>query len=136
MTQRTLAERNPAAVGFSVLAGCLMLLVGAYHAIAGLVAIIDDDFYVVTRNYTYEFDTSAWGWIHLLSGVVVLAAAFGVFAARAWARVIGMILAGASAVESFFFIPYYPVWSVTIIALDVIVIWALAVYGRQPSGHA
>ncbi|GHC80113.1 DUF7144 family membrane protein [Streptomyces flavofungini] len=133
MTQRTLSEQNPAAVGFSVLAGSLMLLAGSYHALVGLVALIDDDFYVVTRNYTYEFDTSAWGWIHLLSGLIVAAAAFGVFTARVWGRAIGMILAGASAIESFFFIPYYPVWSIVIITLDVIVIWALAVYGRKPS---
>lgn len=135
MTQQTVSERNPAAVGFSMLAGCIMLLVGSYHAIAGLVAIIDDDFYVVTRNYTYEFDTSVWGWIQLLSGIFVAAAAFGVFAGRTWGRAVGMILAGASAIESFFFIPYYPVWSVIIITLDVIVIWALAVYGRKPSSR-
>lgn len=135
MTQQTVSERHPAAIGFSMLAGCMMVLVGSYHAITGLVAIIDDDFYVVTRNYTYEFDTSAWGWIQLLSGVFVAAAAFGVFAGRAWGRAVGMILAGASAIESFFFIPYYPVWSVIIITLDVIVIWALAVYGRRPSSR-
>ncbi|MFJ9037227.1 hypothetical protein ACIRF8_11640 [Streptomyces sp. NPDC102406] len=132
MTQRTLSHRHPAAVGFSVLAGCLMLLVGSYHVITGIVGIVDDEFFVVTRNYTYEFDTTAWGWIHLLSGLIVVAAALGVFAGSTWARVVGMILAGASAVESFFFIPYYPVWSIIIIALDVVVIWALAVYGKEP----
>ena len=79
--------------------------------IDGLVAIMDDEFYVVARNYTFELDTSAWGWIHLLVGLLVLGCGFSLFARRPWAAVAAIVLAGMSAIANFFFIiPYYPFW--------------------------
>ena len=113
------------AAGGIVFAATVLLMVGVFQAIAGLVAIIDDDFYVVTRNYTFELDTSAWGWVHLLLGIMLVATGFGLFSRRAWAGVTALVLAMLSAVVNFFFIPYYPFWSILVIALDVWVIWAL-----------
>ena len=113
------------AIGGVAFAGTIMILIGAFHAISGLAAIIEDDFYVVSRNYTFEIDVTAWGWIHLILGIVVLVAGFSLFSGRSWARVLGISLALLSAVANFFFIPYYPFWSILIIALDVWVIWAL-----------
>ena len=118
------------AAGFVVFAGSIMLIVGVFHAIQGLVAIFNDDFYVVARNYTFDLDTTAYGWIHLILGVLVAFAGWGVFTGDAWARAVGMILAILSAIVNFFFIPYYPVWAITIIALDVAIIWALTVWDR------
>ncbi|MGH3082206.1 MAG: DUF7144 family membrane protein [Gaiellaceae bacterium] len=119
------------AFGFTAFAGAVMLMIGIFHAFAGLAAIFDDDFFVVGANYTYEFDTTAWGWIHLILGVVIAFAGIAVYSGAAWARTVGVLLAIVSAVANFFFIPYYPVWSVLIIALCIAVIWALTVYSPE-----
>jgi hypothetical protein len=102
-----------------------MCLVGVFQAIVGLAAIIDDEFFVVTRNYTFDLDTSAWGWIHLLLGICVAGSGFYLFAGRAAAAIFAIFLASLSAVANFFFIPYYPFWSILVIAIDVWVIWSL-----------
>jgi hypothetical protein len=108
-----------------VFAGTVMVLIGCFQVIAGFVAIIDDDFYVVRSNYTFDLDTSAWGWIHLVVGILVASVGFSLFARRAWAGVAAIMLAALSAVANFFFIPYYPLWAILVIALDVWVIWSL-----------
>jgi hypothetical protein len=113
------------AVGGITFAGVLMILVGSFQSIAGLTAIIDDEFFVVTRNYTFEIDTTTWGWIHLILGSVVGLSGFSLFAGRAWAGAVAIVLAVLSAVANFFFIPYYPFWSILMIALACWVIWAL-----------
>jgi len=113
------------AVGGITFAACLLILIGTFQVIAGLVAIIDDQFFVVTRNYTFDLDVSAWGWIHLLLGVLLVLTGFGLFARQAWAGVTAIMLAGISAVANFFFIPYYPLWAILVVALDVWVIWSL-----------
>jgi hypothetical protein len=114
------------AVGGTVFAGVIMLMVGAFHAIAGFVALLDDQFYVVTQNYTYSFDVTGWGWIHLILGIVLVLAGAYVFSGATWARAVGMTLAVLSAIANFFFIPYYPFWSLLMIALNVFVIWSLS----------
>ena len=114
------------AIGGTVFAGVIMLLVGLFHAVAGLVAIIDDEFYVVAANYTFEFDVSAWGWIHLIGGIVVALGGIAVFSGTTWARIVGITLAVVSAVINFFFLPYYPWWSLLMIGLAVWVIWSLS----------
>ncbi|MFH9423924.1 hypothetical protein [Streptomyces sp. NPDC017529] len=141
MTERTSAGQSqqgapephirPVAIGGVVFAVCMLGIIGAYHAIAGLAAIIDHNFYRSQQDYAYDFGVSGWGWLQLLSGIVVVAAAFHLFNGRAWARAVGIGVATVSALENFFFTPYYPVWSVIIIALDVLVIWSLATYGHQ-----
>jgi len=108
-----------------VFAACILTLIGCFQAIAGLAAILDDEFFVVTKNYTFDLDTSVWGWVHLLLGIALVATGWGLFAGRGWAVVTAIVLAGLSAVANFFFIPYYPFWSILVIALDVWVIWAL-----------
>ena len=113
------------AVGGIVFAACLLSLIGAFQVIAGLAAIINDDFFVVTRNYTFDLDTTVWGWIHLVLGAVLLATAWGLFGRKPWAGVTAISLAMLSAVLNFFFIPYYPWWALVVIALDIWVIWAL-----------
>jgi hypothetical protein len=113
------------ATGGITFAACMLLLIGAFQLVAGLAAIIDDEFFVVTRNYTFDLDTTAWGWIHLLLGLLLVATGFGLFARQAWAGVTAIVLAGWSALANFFFIPYYPFWAILVIALDVWVIWSL-----------
>jgi hypothetical protein len=118
-------EPSAWATGAITFAAALLLLIGSFQIIAGLVAIFDDDFYVVTRNYTFNLDTSAWGWIHLLIGILLAGTAWGLAKAYPWARVAAMVLAIVSAIANFFFIPYYPFWSILVIALDIWIIWAL-----------
>jgi hypothetical protein len=119
------------AVGFILFAAIMMIMSGVFQALAGLVAIFENEFYVPTRNYLFQFDATSWGWIHLLLGIVVAAAGFAVMAGRTWGRVVGITLAMLSALANFAFIPYYPFWAITIIALDVFVIWALAAHGGE-----
>ncbi|UGS38397.1 DUF7144 family membrane protein [Capillimicrobium parvum] len=111
--------------GAATFAGVILALIGVFQLINGLQAIIHDDFFVVGEHYTFDLDTTVWGWIHLVIGIVMLLTAFGLFTRAGWAAVAGIIFAGLSAIANFFFIPYYPVWSIVIIALDVWVIWAL-----------
>jgi hypothetical protein len=108
-----------------VFAASVLTMVGLFQVIAGLVAIFDDEFFVVARNYTFDLDTSAWGWIHLLLGILLVVTGFGLFSRQTWAGVTAIFLAVLTAVENFFFIPYYPFWSILVIALAVWVIWAL-----------
>jgi hypothetical protein len=123
-------DTGGAAAGFILFAATMMILVGVFHAIAGLVALFENEFYVATRNYLFQFDATTWGWIHLVVGVVVALAGWGLLSGRTWARGVGITLAILSAVANFLFIPYHPFWSITAIAIDVFVIWALTVYGR------
>jgi hypothetical protein len=118
------------AVGFILFAGLMMIMAGIFQAFSGLVALFENEFYVATRNYLFQFDATTWGWIHLLVGLVVALAGLAVLGGRTWGRVVAITLAVVSALVNFAFIPYYPFWSLTIIALDSFVIWALAAHGR------
>jgi hypothetical protein len=113
------------AVGGMVFAGAMMLLIGAFQFLAGLAAIVDDEFFAVGRHYAFDLDPTGWGWIHLILGICVFAAGLGLFAARTWAGWTALFLAMLSALANFFFIPYYPWWSLLVIALDCWVIWSL-----------
>jgi hypothetical protein len=133
MTGRT-PDRSPVsktAVGFTVFAATMMVIGGVFQAMQGLIALFNDDFYVVGKEWIFEFDLTTWGWIHLLVGVLVLVAGFFVFNGAVWARSVGIAVAALSAVLNFMWLPYYPIWSLIIIALDVLVIWALSVHGRD-----
>jgi len=124
-------NRSDLAVGTSVFAGTFMVLIGILHAIQGVVALVNDTFYVVGEKWTFSFDVTTWGWIHLLLGIVVAFAGFFVFRGAVWARTIGVLLAAFSAIVNFTWLPYYPVWALVVIALDVLVIWALTIHGRD-----
>ena len=113
------------AVGGISFAASILTLVGGFQIVSGLAAIINDQFFVVTRNYAFDLDASAWGWIHLVLGVLLLGTGIGLFGRRAWAGVTAIFLAMLSAFANFFFIPYYPFWALLVIALDVWVIWSL-----------
>jgi hypothetical protein len=113
------------AVGGIAFAGTVMVMIGTFQALEGLVAIFNDEFFVVARNYTFDLDVTAWGWIHLILGIVVLATGFGLFARSTWAGVTAIMICALSAISNFFFIPYYPIWALLLIGLNIWVIWAL-----------
>ena len=116
-------------VGF---AGIMMVMVGIFQVIEGLAALFRDQYFLVTKNgllVTANF--TAWGWTHTILGIVVIAAGFGVLSGRILARLVGILLALASATVNLAFLSAYPVWSTILITLDVIVIYALAVHGGE-----
>ena len=102
------ASREPSglAVGFTVFAAVMMLMAGAWQALSGLIAIFENEFYVPTRNYIFQFDVTTWGWIHLVVGVIVALAGWGLLSGQTWARVVGITVAAISATTNFLFIPY------------------------------
>ena len=127
----TTAPPNTTAVGLTVFAGVMMIMLGVFQAIQGVVALFNDTFYVTGQKWVFQFDITTWGWIHLIVGALIVVAGFFVFRGAVWARAVGIGIAAISAVLNFMWLPYYPFWSMLIIALDVFVIWALAVHGRD-----
>lgn len=124
------------AAGYAAFAGVVLIMVGFFQAVAGLAAIVDDTFYVVGREYVFQFDATTWGWIHLIIGLVVLLAGFGIFSGNVLARTVGVLAAAVSGLASSMWLPWYPVWGVVIIALDIAIIWALTLHGRDITGTA
>ncbi len=119
------------AVGITATAGVLMFMVGIMHIVQGIVALANDTFFVVGTEYVFKFDVTTWGWIHLVAGAVVAAAGAYLFQGAVWARTVAVIVACVSIVASFLWMPFYPVWSLTIIAFDFFVIWAVTAHGRD-----
>jgi hypothetical protein len=123
MTDR---QPNAWATGLSLFAGSLLIVVGVFHVLEGIVAVANDNFFVKAPNYTFNIDTTAYGWTHILMGVILVLVGCGILAGQTWARYTGIFFASLSMIENFLFVPYYPVWSIVLIALDVAVVWALA----------
>ena len=128
-----MSEREPSmwAAGWATFAGLMMIILGIFHAIAGLSEIVNSDSFVVTQEYVFKFNTTTWGWIHLILGIVVFFAGFGVFRGAVWARTVGVILAILSAAAAFAWLPYVPFWSLLLIFIAISVIWALTTHGRD-----
>ena len=129
------AERRGGAGAFAgaVLAGVLMMLTGLYGFLAGLAMVLKAPFFVYHGGYLYVWSTHGWGWVELILGAVVFAAGACVLLGMVWARVVGVMLAVLSAVASFMVLPYYPIWSIIGIAVDLFIIWALVAYGGRRS---
>jgi hypothetical protein len=118
--------------GWVAFAAMMMLLLGCFQAVQGLVAVFDDGFYHVTEGgLVVDVDYTAWGWVHLLLGALIILSGVGVFSGNAVARAVGVLLAGLSALLNLLFIEAYPIWSVLVISIDVLVIYALTVHGRE-----
>ncbi len=119
-------------VGWIGFAGMIMIMLGTFHLIQGFVALFNDDYFLVAPSgLVVNVDFTAWGWAQIIAGALVLAAGFGVFAGQMWARVVGVLVALMSAVINVAFLAAYPVWSIMMIALAVIVIMALTVHGSE-----
>jgi hypothetical protein len=126
------AEAVSGWTGWVVFAGVVMVMMGTFHAIQGLVALFQDSYYVVRESgLVVQLDYTAWGWIHLGLGILVVLAGIALLAGQMWARVIAVVLAFASAIVNVTFMSAYPLWSLAMIALDVVVIWAVTVHGNE-----
>lgn len=118
--------------GWIVFAGVMMLMMGAFHAIQGLVALFQDTYYLVgSEGLIVQVDYTTWGWVHLILGAVVVLAGIALLAGQMWARVVAVILAFGSALVNIAFLGAYPLWSLMMIAVDVLVIWAVTVHGKE-----
>ena len=115
-----------------VFGAIVLLMVGMFQILEALAALAKDDIYVNTADYLYQFNITTWGWIHLIMGVIAVLAAAGILADKDWAKGLGILIAVLSAASNFLFLPYYPLWTLIVIALNVAVIWALATtFGRH-----
>ncbi len=121
------------ATGWTVAAAALMTFGGIMAIFQGIAAIAQDDVFVTTRNFTYEFSLTGWGWVHLILGALVTAAGLALFRGAPWARAVGVALAGLSMIANFVWLPYYPVWSIALIIIDGFIIWALCAPRRESS---
>jgi hypothetical protein len=115
-----------AAVATSGFAGTMLIMVSIFQILQGIAAVAADDVYVTGTEYVYQLDVTSWGWIHIAIGAIALATGIGVLAAKSWAYVIGIVLAVAAGFANFAFLPYYPIWSLIILAFIIAVIWALS----------
>ena len=119
-------------VGWIAFAAVMMILLGCFHAIQGLVALLDDQKFLVTDSgLLVSVDYTAWGWVHLIGGIIVVLAGIALFAGKMWARVVGVIAAAVSAIVNIAFLPAYPIWSAIMIAVDILIIWAITVHGEE-----
>ena len=118
------------ATGAIFSAGVLLLLAGLWQAFVGLVALLKDTdtVLIVGQKWVFSFDVTAWGWIHVLIGAALFLVGIFVLRGALWAAIVGIGIAGLSAFANFLWLPYYPIWSILIITLDVIIIWALAAH--------
>lgn len=130
---RVPSRREPTAwVGFVLFGGIMLMMMGGFQVIEGFVALFKEDYYLVTRNgLVVSMDYTAWGWTHLLIGLVAVGVGFGVLLGQMWARVAGIVIAVISAMVNIAFLPAYPVWCTIVIATDILVIYALAVHGSE-----
>jgi len=119
-------------VGWIMFAAVMMMMLGSFHAIAGLVALFQDSYYLVGKNdLVVHVDYTAWGWVHLVGGILIVLAGVGLLAGQMWARIVGVALAALSALVNMAFFAAYPWWSALMITFDVLVIWSLTAHGAE-----
>ncbi|MEV4262579.1 hypothetical protein [Kribbella sp. NPDC049584] len=119
-------------VGPIVFAAVVMMVIGTMHGFEGIVALLNDDYYLVPKDgLAIHVNYTGWGWTHLIIGTAVLVAGFCVLLGQVWARAVGVILAVVSILTNMAFLSASPGWTTIMIALDVLVIWALTFHGRD-----
>ncbi|GAA2783487.1 DUF7144 family membrane protein [Saccharopolyspora taberi] len=115
-------------------AGTILVLVGVFNVIDALTAFLRTDYYVVTEAGLLVFNYAAWGWIWLVVGVLQVATGIGAMIGQTWARVTGVVLAGLAAIGHLAFLNAFPMWSVLVIAMSVLVIYALVTPPQGATG--
>ncbi|MGS2809057.1 DUF7144 family membrane protein [Nocardia sp. MW-W600-9] len=120
--------REGIAAGTSIGAGILLAVVGVLQILEGISAVANDDLIVVGPEYLYQFDLTSWGWWHIVLGAIAVIVAIGLLAGQTWGRVAAMVIAALAIIANFLWLPYYPWWSILIIIINVVVIWAVATW--------
>ncbi|MCC3331529.1 DUF7144 family membrane protein [Nocardia abscessus] len=116
------------AAGTSIGAAIILVTVGLLQLFQGISAVAEDEVFITGVEYVYKFDFTTWGWIHIVLGALIMLIGFALFTGAGWARVSAIVIAALSILANFLWLPYYPWWSVLIIALDIVVIWAVATW--------
>lgn len=127
------AEAGPTAwTGWIAFASMMMVLLGCFHAFQGLVALLDDDYYLVPKSgLAIHVSYTGWGWAHLILGAIIALAGFCLLAGQMWARIVAVAAALVSAIVNVAFLAAFPVWSALMVVLDIVIIWAVIVHGRE-----
>jgi hypothetical protein len=127
------ARSTPSAwTGWVIFAAIMMIVVGAFEIIEALTALFRRSYYLVSNDdLLVRVNYTGWGWVHLAIGVLLVCAGLGLFTGRMWARVLGVTLASLSALVNLAFIAAYPWWALTVILIDILVIYAISVHGRE-----
>ncbi|MBH0776903.1 hypothetical protein IT779_11475 [Nocardia sp. NEAU-351] len=120
--------RQGIAAGTSVGAAILLLTVGVLSILEGISAVANDDLIVVGPEYIYQFDTTAWGWVHIVLGAILIICAIGLMTGSTWGKVGAIVIAALTIIANFLWLPYYPWWSILVIALSIVVIWAVSTW--------
>ncbi|MER6010574.1 DUF7144 family membrane protein [Streptomyces bluensis] len=129
-TRQPRTTRQNWASGGMVFAAVMLMIGGVLSIFRGIMGIAHDTIFVTTNSYVFKFDLTGWGWLHLALGIVAVLTSFGLLANAMWARITGVIIASFIFITDFLSLPYYPIWSVVMMALTGWVIWALCVSGR------
>lgn len=127
----TNSKQPTAWTGWVVFAGFMMIIMGVLQGISGLTALLNDQWLLVTKEHLIALDFTTWGWIHLLTGLLVLVAGFYVMHGAVWARTVGVILAMLSLVANLAYVNTYPLWSLAVVVIDILIIYALTVHGGE-----
>jgi hypothetical protein len=118
-------------IGWIWFAGIMMIMIGVFNAINGLVAIFNQNFYARVGSQVVVFNLTAWGWVHLLIGLLLIATGAALTVGQPWARVVGIVLVAVNAIAHMLTLTTYPWWSLLVIALDMFVLYALIVHGDE-----
>lgn len=118
-------------VGWIGFASFMLVLMGTLHIIAGLIALFKNEVLLIGPNTTYLLDYTQWGWVHILGGILAIWAASSLAQGHLFGRTFAVLIAFASAIINMAFVPVYPVWSIMIITIDILVIWAVTVHGDE-----
>ncbi|GAD86383.1 acetyltransferase [Nocardia asteroides NBRC 15531] len=124
-------QRQAVAEGISVTAACMLLILATVSVLQGIAALRDDEIYVAGVEYIYQFDTTTWGWIHVVLGGIALICGVGLVLGSTWGRYAAVGIAALVIVANFLSLPYYPAWSIIIIGLSVVIIWAVTAWHPQ-----
>ena len=128
-----MSEENPSgwAVGWATFAAIMLFISGTLQFLAGLSAILNDEYFIVGDDHAFKLDVTQWGWMHLIVGVIVVCCGAGILKGHVLGRTVGVLAAAGVIVTNFLWLPYQPVWSTVLIAIGVSIIWALTAHGRD-----
>lgn len=118
-------------VGWAYFAGFMMMVLGGLQIIEGLTGIFRQSYFIVTQNHLLVFDYKAWGWVNLILGIIVLIAGYELFRGALWARILAITLAAISIIANMAYMDAYPLWSILIIVLNILVVYALLIHGSE-----
>ena len=131
-TNTHLTDTSDGWYGWIAFGGVMMVILGSFHAVAGLIGVFKEEYYLVGKNdLVVTVDYTTWGWVHIIGGLIIAGAGVALFTGKTWARTIGVLLALASSIVNISFLAAYPIWSTIMITVDILVIWALTVHGSE-----